>query len=195
MAFYFASLRPLLFRGFFSVKDTKTPTLIALVFVIINIVLSLLFVQALNPNGNLNALSLKDFLTNSFSLYQINDISILGLPLAYLISLNVEFFLLFVFLKKRIGDFKTKEIANSFFKVFLAAILMIIAIESVFFLFKPFFKLKDVNHLFYQVVIIGTTGFSVYFLSTFLLGSSEILSVKSLLFNRFFNRIHNYEEH
>jgi len=182
----FASLRPLFFRVFFSLKDTKTPSFLAMIFVIVNIVLSLVLTSALKP-GSLEAAGLKDFLIKNFSLYQVNDISILGFPLAYLISLALEFCLFIVFLKKRLGDFGIKEILNSFLKSLVAGILMIFIVQF------SFLQIGLIDSDLYQLVLISFIGFLAYIIITFIFGSVEIQSIKTLFFNKFFHRVDDYE--
>ncbi len=182
----FASLRPLFFRVFFSLKDTKTPTLLAVIFVIVNIVLSLVLTSALKP-GSLEAAGLKDFLIKNFSLYQVNDISILGFPLAYLISLALEFCLFIVFLKKRLGDFGIKEILNSFLKSLVAGILMIFVVQF------SFLQIGLIDSDLYQLVLISFIGFLAYIIITFIFGSVEIQSIKTLFFNKFSHKVDDYE--
>jgi len=182
----FASLRPLFFRAFFSLKDTKTPTLLAVVFVILNIVLSLVLTKSLSPSS-LELVNLKGFLTNTFSLGSVKDISVLGFPLAYLISLSAEFFLFLFFLKRKIGNFKIKEIMNSFLKILLAAGLMVMIIQF------SFLKLQNLESDLYQIIIISLVGFLTYFLATLALNSPETTSIKALLFNKVFLRIQNHD--
>ncbi|HDY72922.1 MAG TPA: murein biosynthesis integral membrane protein MurJ [bacterium] len=182
----FASLRPLFFRVFFSLKDTKTPTLLAVIFVIVNIVLSLVLTSALKP-GSLEAAGLKDFLIKNFSLYQVNDISILGFPLAYLISLALEFCLFIVFLKKRLGDFGIKEILNSFLKSLVAGILMIFIVQF------SLLQIGLIDSDLYQLVLISSIGFLAYIIITFIFGSVEIQSIKTLFFNKFSHKVDDYE--
>ncbi len=182
----FASLRPLFFRVFFSLKDTKTPTLLAVIFVIVNIVLSLVLTSALKP-GSLEAAGLKNFLIKNFSLYQVNDISILGFPLAYLISLALEFCLFIVFLKKRLGDFGIKEILNSFLKSLVAGILMIFVVQF------SFLQIGLIDSDLYQLVLISSIGFLAYIIITFIFGSVEIQSIKTLFFNKFSHKVDDYE--
>ena len=90
------SLIPLLSRAFFSLQDTKTPTMATFFGVTLNIVLALSFVQLLGSQGPL-VLSIKDF----FGLSAANNISIIGLPLAFSISAIFQFFLLHVFFRKK----------------------------------------------------------------------------------------------
>lgn len=82
---------------FFSLKDTLTPTKVAGLALIINIIL------------------------NSILMFPLK---ISGLALATSISGIISFIVLFVSLRKRIGDFKVKEITISFMRILLASICM-----------------------------------------------------------------------
>jgi len=91
------SLIPLLTRAFFSLQDTKTPTLITLAVVLINIILSFSFVWLLRtPN------IFSNFLTEFFSLLRNENTPLLGLPLAFSISAICQFVLLIFFIKKKL---------------------------------------------------------------------------------------------
>lgn len=91
------SLIPLLSRAFFSLQDTKTPTLITLAVVLINIILSFSFVWLLRtPN------IFSNFLTEFFSLLRNENTPLLGLPLAFSISAIFQFVLLIFFIKKKL---------------------------------------------------------------------------------------------
>ena len=91
------SLIPLLARAFFSLQDTKTPTLITISVVLINIILSFSFVLLLRtPN------IFSNFLTEFFSLLKNENTPLLGLPLAFSISAICQFILLIFFIKKKL---------------------------------------------------------------------------------------------
>jgi putative peptidoglycan lipid II flippase len=92
------SLIPLISRAFFSLQDTKTPTFIAIISVILNIILAFSFVWLLSfPN------LLTNFIESVFNLKNIENIAVIGLPLAFSISAVFQFILLFVFFKKKIN--------------------------------------------------------------------------------------------
>jgi len=93
-------LVPLILRGFFSLKDTKTPTFVALALTILNIILCYSFVNFVFPSSK-----------------------IFGLTLAFSIGLLLEFFILFFLFYKKVGDFGIKQIFKSTGKILLAAIL------------------------------------------------------------------------
>lgn len=91
------TLIPLILRAFFTLKDTKTPTIIAIFTVILNIGLSFYFVSVLGKDSQLQLL-----LRENFSLFEIKNIQVLGLPLAFSISSILQFFLLLIFFWKKL---------------------------------------------------------------------------------------------
>jgi putative peptidoglycan lipid II flippase len=98
LSIFAQSLIPFLSRAFFSLQDTKTPTLITICSVLLNIVLIFSFVWLLNFS-TIFSKSLIEF----FSLPTGKNISLLGLPLAFSISAIFQLVLLIFFFKKRIG--------------------------------------------------------------------------------------------
>jgi len=93
-----STLIPLLLRGFFALQDTKTPTLIAILAMLINIVLSFTFVYQLRES-----ISLQTFLFKTLKLNETSGFEVLGLPLALSISSLFQFVLLFIFLRKKLS--------------------------------------------------------------------------------------------
>jgi putative peptidoglycan lipid II flippase len=90
------SLIPLLSRAFFSFQDTKTPTLITISTVLLNIILSLSFIWLLKfPN------TFSNFFIEIFSLLRKENTVVLGLPLAFSISAIFQFILLYFALKRK----------------------------------------------------------------------------------------------
>lgn len=92
----FQALIPLLARAFFSLQDTKTPTVIGLSVVALNIILALAFTKAFQFENFFSG-SVLSFLGLDYS----SQAQIVALPLALTISALVQFSFLFVFLKKR----------------------------------------------------------------------------------------------
>jgi putative peptidoglycan lipid II flippase len=90
------SLIPLLSRAFFSFQDTKTPTLITISAVLLNIILSLTFIWLLKfPN------TFSNFFIEIFSLLRKENTVVLGLPLAFSISAIFQFILLYFAFKRK----------------------------------------------------------------------------------------------
>ena len=97
LSIFAQSLIPLLARAFFSLQDTKTPTLITFWAVFLNIILAFSFVWLLKfPN------SFSNFLIDFFSLLRNENTSLLGLPLAFSISAVFQFVLLYFSFKQKI---------------------------------------------------------------------------------------------
>jgi putative peptidoglycan lipid II flippase len=97
LGFWATALMPLVLRAFFAQQDTKTPTIVAVLALVMNVALSFFFVWALgfqNPFHN--------FLVKIFSLQKINNISVIGLPLAYSLDSVFQFFILIILLNKKI---------------------------------------------------------------------------------------------
>jgi len=91
------SLIPLFARAFFSLQDTKTPTLITFWAVFLNIILAFSFVWLLkSPN------IFSNFLIEFFSLFRNENTPLLGLPLAFSISAIFQFALLYFSFKQKI---------------------------------------------------------------------------------------------
>jgi len=93
------ALIPLLLRAFFSFQDTKTPTLIAIIVMVVNVVLSFSLVSLLQLPNNFSY-----FLSSFFSLSSLKETAVLGLPLAFSFSAVLQFLLLHLALKSKIKN-------------------------------------------------------------------------------------------
>lgn len=102
LGIFATTLIPLLLRAFFALQDTKTPTMIAIIAMILNIILCLGFVKLLSFS-NIFQMSL----VKIFSLQGIENISVIGLPLAFSIDSILQFAILAVILLHRINTKKT----------------------------------------------------------------------------------------
>ena len=170
------ALVPLVSRIFFSFQDTKTPTFIVLATITLNIALSFYFVWLLSPALNIGlGADLQNFLKDFFSLQGVQDISVLGLALAWSIGSILHFLLLIIFLYKRIGDFGIKEISSSFSKIILACILMS---------GTAFFVLQNTSGAIFQTIAAGLIAGLVYVLVAIFLKSPEIQPIKKCIFKK-----------
>lgn len=93
------SISLLLVRGFYALKDTRTPVVVSLVVVILNIILSVYFITVLR-------------------------LDVWGIGLANSIAAVVSSFLLFIFLHFRIGKFNLSAVFIPFFKMLMASAVM-----------------------------------------------------------------------
>jgi len=97
LGLFAATLIPLVLRVFFAFQDTKTPTLIAIFAMLLNIILSFAFVSLLKEPSFLQASLIK-----IFKLEAIENIQLLGLPLAFSLISIFQFILLLTFLFKKL---------------------------------------------------------------------------------------------
>jgi len=88
---------PLLIRGFFSFKDSKTPALITAFSVALNIILTLSFVWLLSFQN-----SFSNIFVNFFNFNGFENIAVIGLPLAFSISAIFQFVLLYFTFRQKI---------------------------------------------------------------------------------------------
>ena len=172
-------LATLLSKTFYALRNTKTPAMISLIVVTLNIGFSLFFVEVLKTSNFFTI-----FLIDILKLQGLEEISIIGLPLAFSISGVLQFLLLFYFLWKQIGGARIKEIAQTFQKACMATLLMLgVAYFSLRF-FDLFFDTSRFVGIFLQTAGAAIIAILSYFLISFLLKSSEINLLKKFLFSR-----------
>jgi len=175
-----SALIPFIFRAFFSLQDTKTPTLIAVFSIILNIILSFFFVNILkSPNV------FQDFIVNILRLKGINDISVVGLPLAYTLAAIFQFFLLIYFLYKKVGDLRAQEIYSSLKKIVFSSIILIVFTYLSLYLVANFVDTRTVLGIFSQTIISAVIGTILYILVSLYLKSPELKSIYASILKQF----------
>lgn len=168
-------------RAFFSLKDTKTPTVITLVGISLNIILSFSLVWALGfPNF------LQNFLRTTLKLKSIPNISVIGLPLAFSLAISFQFFLLSFFFLRRIKYLGLsyskllREVGESAKKIVLASLAMVISTYLTLYLVANLVNTRTVLGLAAQAALAGLVGGAVFLGISFLLQSPELKIIKSL---------------
>ncbi|MDP2638695.1 MAG: murein biosynthesis integral membrane protein MurJ [Candidatus Azambacteria bacterium] len=156
-----ASLLPLFTRAFFAFHNTKTPVFINVFSMLINIVLSFIFVGLL-----IKFPFLSQKLGNIMGISNVGNIAILGLPLAVTVASIINIIWHWFDLKKCIGDFGVREIKKSCVKIIIATgasagFIYMVSISNLGVLFQTFFA--------------ALVGGMVYLLVAFALGMEEIL--------------------
>jgi putative peptidoglycan lipid II flippase len=175
-----SALIPFIFRAFFALKDTKTPTLIAIFSIILNIVLSFFFVNILkSPN------TFQNFIVNILRLKEVGDISVVGLPLAYVLAAITQFFLLFFFLYRKVGDLRAQEIFSSLKKIVFSSVILIIFTYLSLRLAAKFVNTHTVLGIFSQTVFAAVTGVVFYVLPSLYLKSPELKTIYSSVLKQF----------
>ena len=175
-----SSLISFVCRVFFSFKDTKTPTLITGLGVLLNIFLSFYLIKNLQ-----GPTAFRDFLVNSLHLEGLDNISVVGLALAFSLAAIFQIILLLIFLYKKVGDFGVKDILKSIKKILIATFL-----SSLFaYLFRLFINnylnLQTFKGVFFQGVSVGLAGILVYLFIGYLLKSEELKIMKSSVLKQF----------
>jgi len=168
-------LVPVVLRGFFSIKDTITPTVISVLSVLSSIYLSFLFVSVFNGD-NLLVNTAKTFLGINGAV----NFSVLGLVVAFNIGLVLEFILLFYFFYKTVGDFGIKEILKSFLKVLFSSTVMGVAAWYLLPYLKNIFGSSFVGSSI-EFVVVCLVSFLIYGILTMMFRMSEIRAVKKLI--------------
>ncbi len=93
----------LIIRGFYALKDTRTPVVVSVLTVLINVLLSYIFVRSFGWE-------------------------VWGLGLSYAISANISLGLLIYFLNQKVGGFNQKDLFIPALKMILAAVLSAIVL-------------------------------------------------------------------
>ena len=191
----------IILRGYFSIKDTLTPTLIALVYLVVDASLFFPFVAMFGgvPSfsfyffGHSAVINMPAFLANNtvladatkarFGIKTISNFPLMGLVMIFNLSSLVEFTLLFIFFYLKVGDFGIKKIGISFLKIFVATVIMGVASDFALQASAGLFPLGFVGALL-QFVLICLIAGGIYFLATYTLKSPELDFIKRYLQKR-----------
>ncbi len=167
-------------RAFFSFQDTKTPTIISLIYATISIGLSFIFKLILSSTNYFS-----NFMENILKLQGIENIAVIALPFAISIASIVQIILLLIFLYKKIGDFRVKEILNSLIKILIASILMSVGAYFSLKILAEIVNMQTFLGVFLQTLISGLFAVLIYYLTALYLKSSELESFKFSLLSKF----------
>jgi len=161
----FQALIPFLARAFFSTHDTKTPTIIGLLSVGLNIALAFFFLRVFVQPPL--------FFISWLDLQGVDDVRILALPSALVLSGVFQLFLLlFFFVQKTKGVFK-KEIFSSFMKTAVASVVLVGVSYTILQIYGGLFDLRTYPELFGQLVVASLGGMIAYAVTAFLIKSQE----------------------
>ncbi len=167
----------LIAKTFYAFQNTKIPALATLLTITLNIGLCFLFIWLLKFEN-----CFQRFIVNFLDIQKIEGSLVIGLPLALSISGIFQLFLLLVFLYKKIGDFRIKEIFNSLIKILIASILLAGTCYFTRQTLAGFVNMQTFWGVFTQTAISALAGLFVYLIFVLLLRSPEIEILK-LMFN------------
>jgi len=177
----------ILSKTFYAAHNTKIPAMASVATVALNIALSFLFVWLLAGHGVFYAL-----MQLVLRLEGIDNISVLGLPLAFSIAGIAEALLLSWLLYKKFKVFRLRAMADSLYKIALAGILT----AATAFLARQILvsyhiiNLQTFLGVFFQLVFAGIVGMACYIGMAFLLKSPELETIRESFFRGGKGKIH-----
>ena len=153
--------RQVLLQGFYSLQITTIPVIINIVILLLNIVLSFVFVRFWGANG---------------------------LGLAYSVAGIVSMTLLITMLRLKVGSLRGREILNSVVRIVIACAIMYIFI---FISIKIFDRILPIERKMYQLVellLVIVVAVLVYIVAAIFLRIKELKSAVSLVLRKFIKR-------
>jgi putative peptidoglycan lipid II flippase len=141
LSMFAQALMPLFTRAFFAKQDTKTPVIIAMISMALNVALALIFVH-----------------------YSILGGGIISLGFAFSIAAIVQMLLLLAVLRVRYGDLDDDHIVRSAWHIILAAGVMGFVVQGLKYVVAPMVNMETVVGVFIQAVVATLGGAIVYIL-------------------------------
>lgn len=141
------ALTPLLARSFYAHEDTKTPVIISVVTVVINIVLAV-------------------FLSKWFGIY--------GLAWAFTASSLLNMFLLLIVLRTRLGSLDDTVIVSSVFRVVIASVALGVAVQSMKYIIAPHVDMETGVGVLLQASGSAAVGILIYVAFALVFKFSEV---------------------
>lgn len=178
-------------KTFYAAHNTKIPAVISGLTVAFNITLSLLLVWLVQSFAWFNL-----FLQDILRLGGVKNIGIIALALAFTITAVLEGALLLYMFYKRFftrrslgegGPNYTKEILDSLKKVLIASFALVVAVYIVRQILGSVISLQTFWGVFFQLIVSGVVGVSVYAYMTHKLKSPESKVVIDSLLKKFFS--------
>jgi len=150
LSIFAQSANYILSRGFYALKDTKTPVLINLFTIFLNILLTMFFVLYLK-------------------------LGVWSIAFSYTITTILDMLLYFIFLNKKVNQFNVQEILVPFSKISASAVLMGISLYVPLKILDQYiFDTQYTIQLIILTIIAGSIGMAVYLLLTKLFNVQEI---------------------
>jgi len=176
LSIFAQSLIPLISRAFYAFQNTRTPVLISLISIILNISLSFFFVWSLSGSNIFSSL-----FSGILKLEDIKEFAILGLPLAFSLANIINFAVLLKLFARRIKWWHPRYILSSFSKITIATLLMGLATYSLLYILDLFLDTHTFIGIFLQGALAAIAGIIIYSLVMILLRSKEILGIKQVI--------------
>lgn len=168
LSLFAQALIPLLNRGFFALKNSFTP-----------------FIIGLASEGAMLYFALT--LTKPFVMFGMHiNLGVRGLALAFTIASLINFLLLWVLLRIKVGTLHESRILFSIGKIVIASFVMAIVVQFMKFGVEPYFGTETFIGIFLQGFISGMVGIAVFVMVGLLLKSEELSTFLSSIKKRMF---------
>lgn len=151
-----SALIALLARAFYALQNTKTPVVISVFCMVVNI---------------------------SLSLFLGHKIGVIGLALAFSISTILQFVILFFALRQEINGFISAKLQQRILKLFLFSLLILILGKTGLYLTNLLLDLKTFLGVFLETALVIMIGAGLYFVLTLYFKDPEAIYVIKYLNN------------
>lgn len=147
LSIFAQALIPLLARSFYSFQDTKTPVIISIISVAVNIISSLILIKPLG---------------------------VMGLALAFSISSIINMSLLFIILYFRIGGLNGFQLIKNFFKIVVISFIMGGVGYGMLHLIAFYVNMRTFLGIFYQTLGTSLISILIFFVLALIFRCEEI---------------------
>ena len=170
LSLFAQGLIPLFARAFWSLHNTKTPFLIALISMLINLAGCLIIPSLANP----------------WASDPNTPFGVTGLAIAFSLSSIVNAALLFILISQKVKQLNKKEIFISSVKISLAAIIAGMSAYQTLYFMASLINMRTFIGVLVQGSAAGIVGVLVYLLVSWILESKELILLKSVLRRKIF---------
>lgn len=163
LVLFSSTLIPVLVRAFFALKDTITPVKVAFLAIFSNLILCWFFIWLLGRNL---------FCQNKLAVFfgvAPNNVPSLGLGLAVAVTSLLQFFVLSIWLRKKLVTFRPNVFKSGIPRIFVAGVLMALVVWILWRFWFGTIAAFGFWNLFIGLAIITIFGLLVYCLFCFLL--------------------------
>jgi len=166
-------------KTFYALHNTKTPALVALAAIILNVCLSFFFIWILKFDNIFS-----NYLTRFLDIENIDGNLVVGLPLALSLSGIIQLVLLLFFLHGKLEIDKIKELSDFIVKILICSVLLVLASFLSIKIMAEIVDMQTFIGVFLQAAVSSIIGIAIYCLIALVLRLKEITTVKKYIFRK-----------
>ncbi len=164
------ALIPLVVRGFFALKDSLTPFVVAVLAVALNVWLAFVLTQPFTFMG-----------------YPI-EMGVGGLALAYTAGMLFQLLVLWIVLRVKVGSLRESVMLVSLAKIITATVAMVVVTQFMKFGVASFFGTETFGAVFAQGFISGVVGLGIFVLVGIVINMEELTTLLASLKRKLFKQ-------